>query len=47
MSSESIQAIDVHGHYGRYDCGGGAIVNEFMTGDAPWSSGGHGGRTYD
>ena len=34
MSSDSIQAIDVHGHYGRYDRGGGALVNEFMSGDA-------------
>jgi hypothetical protein len=34
MSNESIQAIDVHGHYGRYDCGREDIVNEFMTGDA-------------
>lgn len=34
MSSESIPAIDVHGHYGRYDRGGGALVNEFMSGDA-------------
>ena len=34
MSTESIQAIDVHGHYGRYDRGGGALVNEFMSGDA-------------
>jgi predicted TIM-barrel fold metal-dependent hydrolase len=29
-----IQAIDVHGHYGRYDRGKAGIVNEFMTGDA-------------
>ena len=35
MSSESIQAIDVHGHYGRYDCGREGLVNEFMSGDAP------------
>ncbi len=34
MSTESIQAIDVHGHFGRYDRGGGTLVNEFMSGDA-------------
>jgi predicted TIM-barrel fold metal-dependent hydrolase len=33
MSTETIQAIDVHGHYGLYDRGAGDIVNEFMTGD--------------
>jgi predicted TIM-barrel fold metal-dependent hydrolase len=34
MQTETIQAIDVHGHYGRYDRGKRDIVNEFMTGDA-------------
>jgi predicted TIM-barrel fold metal-dependent hydrolase len=34
MPSETIQAIDVHAHYGRYDRGQADIVNEFMTGDA-------------
>lgn len=35
MSTESIAAIDVHGHYGQYDRGGPAdVINEFMTGDA-------------
>jgi predicted TIM-barrel fold metal-dependent hydrolase len=34
MPSEPIEAIDAHGHYGRYDCGRAEIVNEFMTGDA-------------
>jgi predicted TIM-barrel fold metal-dependent hydrolase len=34
MSSESIQAIDVHAHYGKYDRGKADVVNEFMTGDA-------------
>ena len=29
-----MQAIDVHGHYGRYDRGDAKIVNDFMTGDA-------------
>jgi predicted TIM-barrel fold metal-dependent hydrolase len=33
MSTQSIQAIDVHGHYGNYHCGKSDIVNEFMTGD--------------
>src|SRR5947199_5566979 len=33
MSTETIQAIDVHGHYGLYDRGTGDVVNEFMTGD--------------
>jgi predicted TIM-barrel fold metal-dependent hydrolase len=34
MSTDTIQAIDVHAHYGRYDRGKPDIVNEFMTGDA-------------
>jgi predicted TIM-barrel fold metal-dependent hydrolase len=34
MSLEPIQAIDVHGHYGKYDRGQADLVNEFMTGDA-------------
>src|SRR5262249_4732650 len=34
MSSETIQAIDVHAHYGKYDRGKADVVNEFMTGDA-------------
>lgn len=34
MSSESIEAIDVHAHYGKYDRGKQDVVNEFMTGDA-------------
>lgn len=33
MSTESIQAIDVHGHYGDYHCGKPDLVNELMTGD--------------
>src|SRR5215218_2362128 len=34
MSTESVQAIDVHAHYGDYDCGKPDLVNELMTGDA-------------
>lgn len=34
MSTEAIQAIDVHGHYGTYDCGRPDLINELMTGDA-------------
>ena len=35
MSTESIPAIDVHAHYGRYFRGAADdIVNDFMTGDA-------------
>jgi predicted TIM-barrel fold metal-dependent hydrolase len=34
MAGETIQAIDVHGHYGRYDRGKADVVNDFMTGDA-------------
>src|SRR5262245_2612042 len=34
MSVQTIQAIDVHAHYGKYDRGKDDIVNEFMTGDA-------------
>lgn len=33
MSTESIPAIDVHGHYGAYHCGKDDLVNELMTGD--------------
>ncbi len=33
MPSESLQAIDVHGHFGRYDRGPGSPLNAFMTGD--------------
>jgi len=33
MSTELIQAIDVHGHFGKYDRGGEDLVNEFMTGN--------------
>ena len=33
MSSETIEAIDVHGHYGRYDRGEPGLVNELMSGD--------------
>jgi predicted TIM-barrel fold metal-dependent hydrolase len=34
MATDTIQAIDVHAHYGRYDRGRADMVNEFMTGDA-------------
>ncbi len=34
MAGAPIQAIDVHGHYGRYDRGRADVVNDFMTGDA-------------
>jgi len=34
MCREPIQAIDAHGHFGRYDCGREEIVNQLMTGDA-------------
>lgn len=34
MSTESIAAIDVHAHFGDYDCGRPDLVNELMTGDA-------------
>jgi predicted TIM-barrel fold metal-dependent hydrolase len=34
MSSETIQAIDVHAHYGKYERGKADIVNDFMTGGA-------------
>ena len=34
MGTESIAAIDVHAHYGRYDCGRPDLINELMTGDA-------------
>jgi len=34
MSITSIQAIDVHAHYGHYDRGKADLVNDFMTGDA-------------
>jgi predicted TIM-barrel fold metal-dependent hydrolase len=33
MSVESVEAIDVHGHYGTYDCGRPNLINELMTGD--------------
>jgi predicted TIM-barrel fold metal-dependent hydrolase len=33
MSTEAVQAIDVHAHYGDYDCGKPGLVNELMTGD--------------
>ena len=33
MSTESIKAIDVHGHYGTYNCGKADVVNDLMTGD--------------
>jgi predicted TIM-barrel fold metal-dependent hydrolase len=33
MSSVSLQAIDVHAHYGNYDRGAGNIVNDFMSGE--------------
>ena len=31
MGSEAIQAIDVHGHYGRYDRGQADVINDFMS----------------
>jgi hypothetical protein len=34
MSTEDVAAIDVHGHYGKYDCGTKALVNELMSADA-------------
>lgn len=34
VSSESLPAIDVHGHFGRYDRRPASHLNEFMTGDA-------------
>ncbi|MBM4073323.1 MAG: amidohydrolase [Planctomycetes bacterium] len=34
MSTENIQAIDVHAHYGKYDRGKADVSNDFMTGDA-------------
>ncbi len=34
MSTESIQAIDVHGHYGEYKSDKPGLINELMTGDA-------------
>jgi predicted TIM-barrel fold metal-dependent hydrolase len=34
MSTESIQAIDVHAHYGNYHCCKADLVNELMSGDA-------------
>ncbi len=34
MSSESIQAIDVHAHFGRYEREAADLANELMTGDA-------------
>ena len=32
-TTTSIQAIDVHAHYGAYDCGKPDVINELMTGD--------------
>lgn len=32
--STTIEAIDVHGHYGRYDRGGDGGIDDFMSGDA-------------
>jgi predicted TIM-barrel fold metal-dependent hydrolase len=32
MSTTSIQAIDVHAHYGNYDRGSPDVINDFMTG---------------
>ncbi|HEY7423618.1 MAG TPA: hypothetical protein VH682_05180, partial [Gemmataceae bacterium] len=34
MSTESIQAIDVHAHYGKYERGKGDLVNDFMSDEA-------------
>jgi predicted TIM-barrel fold metal-dependent hydrolase len=34
MPGETLQAIDVHGHFGRYDRGRPDLGNDFMTGDA-------------
>jgi predicted TIM-barrel fold metal-dependent hydrolase len=34
MLTSSIQAIDVHAHFGKYDRGKPDIINDFMTGDA-------------
>jgi predicted TIM-barrel fold metal-dependent hydrolase len=34
MQVQTIQAIDVHAHYGRYDRGRPDVINDFMTGDA-------------
>ncbi len=34
MPSDTTQAIDVHGHYGRYDRGQLNLANEFMSGSA-------------
>jgi predicted TIM-barrel fold metal-dependent hydrolase len=31
---ETIEAIDVHGHYGRYDRGNNQGIDDFMSGDA-------------
>lgn len=33
MSTELVQAIDVHAHYGDYHCGKTDLVNELMSGD--------------
>src|SRR5687767_2351848 len=35
MSIETIDAIDVHAHYGIYNRGGPGLENELMTGDGP------------
>jgi predicted TIM-barrel fold metal-dependent hydrolase len=34
MEIQSLQAIDVHAHFGKYDRRNADMVNEFMTGDA-------------
>jgi predicted TIM-barrel fold metal-dependent hydrolase len=34
MGPETIEAIDVHGHYGQYDRGRADVINDFMSGDA-------------
>lgn len=34
MSSESLPAIDVHAHFGRYDGGRPSLANDLMTGEA-------------
>jgi uncharacterized protein len=34
MSIQTLQAVDVHAHYGKYDRGKAELVNELMSGDA-------------
>lgn len=34
VTEAPLPAIDVHGHFGRYDRGAGLLVNEFMSADA-------------